>query len=287
MSAPELIQDHGLLRFLTCGSVDDGKSTLIGRLLFDTKTILADTLSAIAAHLGKARPGRGRPVAAHRRPAGRARTGHHHRRRLPLLRHRHAQVHHRRRAGPRAVHAQHGHRRLDRQPGHHPDRCAQGRADADPPPLLAGASGRHPAPGRRHQQDGPGRLFAGRPSSGSGPTTSNSPPRSASRTCASSRCRRSTATWSSTAATRWTGTRARRCWKCSKPRPARTAEHAETFRFPVQYVCRPQDSANPDLHDYRGFMGRVESGAIEVGDAVTVLPSGLTSTVTGDPDRRR
>jgi sulfate adenylyltransferase small subunit len=37
----------GLLRFLTCGSVDDGKSTLIGRLLFDTKTILADTLTAI------------------------------------------------------------------------------------------------------------------------------------------------------------------------------------------------------------------------------------------------
>ena len=47
MSAPEKIEDHGLLRFLTCGSVDDGKSTLIGRLLFDTKTILADTLSAI------------------------------------------------------------------------------------------------------------------------------------------------------------------------------------------------------------------------------------------------
>ena len=39
--------DNGLLRFLTCGSVDDGKSTLIGRLLFDTKTILADTLNAI------------------------------------------------------------------------------------------------------------------------------------------------------------------------------------------------------------------------------------------------
>ena len=40
------VEDHGLLRFLTCGSVDDGKSTLIGRLLFDTKAILADTLTA-------------------------------------------------------------------------------------------------------------------------------------------------------------------------------------------------------------------------------------------------
>ena len=36
MSALERVEDHGLLRFLTCGSVDDGKSTLIGRLLFDT-----------------------------------------------------------------------------------------------------------------------------------------------------------------------------------------------------------------------------------------------------------
>ncbi|MBP7446269.1 MAG: sulfate adenylyltransferase, partial [Zoogloea sp.] len=46
MSAHQ-VEDRGLLRFLTCGSVDDGKSTLIGRLLFDTKTILADTLTAI------------------------------------------------------------------------------------------------------------------------------------------------------------------------------------------------------------------------------------------------
>jgi sulfate adenylyltransferase subunit 1 len=36
-----------VLRFLTAGSVDDGKSTLIGRLLYDTKTILADQLAAI------------------------------------------------------------------------------------------------------------------------------------------------------------------------------------------------------------------------------------------------
>ena len=36
-----------LLRFLTCGSVDDGKSTLIGKLLYDSKMIYEDQLAAI------------------------------------------------------------------------------------------------------------------------------------------------------------------------------------------------------------------------------------------------
>ena len=39
---------HDLLRFLTCGSVDDGKSTLIGRLLYDSKLILDDQLATLA-----------------------------------------------------------------------------------------------------------------------------------------------------------------------------------------------------------------------------------------------
>ena len=39
---------HSLLRFLTCGSVDDGKSTLIGRLLYDSRLIMDDTLATIA-----------------------------------------------------------------------------------------------------------------------------------------------------------------------------------------------------------------------------------------------
>ncbi|TCK07266.1 sulfate adenylyltransferase subunit CysN [Marinobacterium mangrovicola] len=40
-------ENKGLLRFITCGSVDDGKSTLIGRLLFDSKMLFEDQLSAI------------------------------------------------------------------------------------------------------------------------------------------------------------------------------------------------------------------------------------------------
>ena len=38
---------QGLLRFITAGSVDDGKSTLIGRLLYDSKTIFEDQLESI------------------------------------------------------------------------------------------------------------------------------------------------------------------------------------------------------------------------------------------------
>ena len=51
------------------------------------------------------------------------------------------------------------------------------------------------------------------------------------------------------------------------------------FRFPVQYVCRPQAADDPDLHDFRGYMGRVESGAIAVGDEIRVLPSGGTARI--------
>ena len=42
-------QHKSLLRFLTCGSVDDGKSTLIGRLLYDSKMIFEDQLAALEA----------------------------------------------------------------------------------------------------------------------------------------------------------------------------------------------------------------------------------------------
>ena len=41
-------ENKSLLRFLTCGSVDDGKSTLIGRLLYDTKLVFEDQLAAVA-----------------------------------------------------------------------------------------------------------------------------------------------------------------------------------------------------------------------------------------------
>src|SRR5882672_3749502 len=45
---PAAIEDRGVLRFITAGSVDDGKSTLIGRLLHDTRAIFEDQLAAVA-----------------------------------------------------------------------------------------------------------------------------------------------------------------------------------------------------------------------------------------------
>ncbi|CAJ2760263.1 sulfate adenylyltransferase subunit 1 [Burkholderia pseudomallei] len=48
MSIIENNEDLGVLRFITAGSVDDGKSTLIGRLLYDSKAVLSDQLSALS-----------------------------------------------------------------------------------------------------------------------------------------------------------------------------------------------------------------------------------------------
>ena len=47
-------------------------------------------------------------------------------------------------------------------------------------------------------------------------------------------------------------------------------------RFPVQYVVRPQTD---EFHDYRGYAGRVEGGIYRKGDEVMVLPSGFTSKI--------
>ena len=147
-----------LLRVVTAGSVDDGKSTLIGRLLHDTKSILDDQLDAVEVTSRERGDGRLRPRAAHRRPARRARAGHHDRRRLPLLRHPAALVHPRRHARPRPLHAQHGHRRVDRRRRDRADRRPPGRGRAVQAPRLHRRAAARAARGRVREQDGPRRL---------------------------------------------------------------------------------------------------------------------------------
>jgi sulfate adenylyltransferase large subunit len=55
--------------------------------------------------------------------------------------------------------------------------------------------------------------------------------------------------------------------------------YRQPLRFPVQAVSRPP--ASPEFPDFRGYMGRVASGSVKVGDRILVLPSGARSTVTG------
>jgi sulfate adenylyltransferase subunit 1 len=51
------------------------------------------------------------------------------------------------------------------------------------------------------------------------------------------------------------------------------------FRLPVQWVNRPNNPQNPSLHDFRGFSGQIAGGIVRVGQSVMVLPSGFSSTV--------
>ncbi len=69
-------------------------------------------------------------------------------------------------------------------------------------------------------------------------------------------------------------------------------EHAlEAFRLPVQLVLRPQGGLSPELaaddaeverlRDYRAVAGRVASGSVRIGDRVEIFPTGIATTVTG------
>jgi bifunctional enzyme CysN/CysC/sulfate adenylyltransferase subunit 1 len=51
------------------------------------------------------------------------------------------------------------------------------------------------------------------------------------------------------------------------------------LRLPVQWVNRPNRPTDPQLHDFRGFSGQIAGGIVRVGQKVMVLPSGLVSTV--------
>jgi bifunctional enzyme CysN/CysC/sulfate adenylyltransferase subunit 1 len=51
------------------------------------------------------------------------------------------------------------------------------------------------------------------------------------------------------------------------------------FRFPVQWVNRPNNPRDAKLHDFRGLSGQIAGGIVKVGQKIMVLPSGMKSTV--------
>ena len=57
-----------------------------------------------------------------------------------------------------------------------------------------------------------------------------------------------------------------------------SGRHEHPFRFQVQYILRSQ---RPEYHDYRGYAGKIASGTLTVGDVVTVFPARSKTTVAG------
>jgi len=58
--------------------------------------------------------------------------------------------------------------------------------------------------------------------------------------------------------------------------PVATDRNLSDARFPVQWVIRPQSE---DAHDYRGYAGQVAGGVLRAGDEVVILPSGVTTRI--------
>ena len=64
--------------------------------------------------------------------------------------------------------------------------------------------------------------------------------------------------------------------------PSADDPRAELFRMPVQLTLRPQAAARDARHvDYRGYAGQIAAGVVRVGDRVVVLPSGVRTAVAG------
>jgi len=59
--------------------------------------------------------------------------------------------------------------------------------------------------------------------------------------------------------------------------PVAVDDSTDHARMPVQWIIRPQTD---ELHDYRGYAGRVLSGSFKVNDRITVLPSGFNSSIS-------
>ena len=261
------------------GSVDDGKSTLIGRLLYDTKQVFADQLEHVEETSERRGDGYVEPRAAHRRPARRARAGHHDRRRLPLLRDR--------RGGASTSPTRPGHVQYTRN-------MVTGASTADVAIVLVDARKGVVEQTRRHayiaallgiphlvvarQQDGPRRLRRGALRRDRGRARASSPAQLGVRDAAAIPI----------IALHGDNVVEPLASACAWYEGPTLLEHLETVE-----VAADRDLARPALpravgdpprcrdehHDYRGYAGQVAGGVVAPGDEVLVLPSGRRTRV--------
>ena len=271
---------RGLLRFATAGSVDDGKSTLVGRLLHDSKSVLADQLDAVhrtSAERGLDEPDLSLLVDGLRAEREQGIT---------------IDVAYRYFATPQRSFI------LADTPGHvqYTRNTATGASTADVVVILTDARSGVVAQTRRHAAvaalvgvrhlvlvvnkidlvDYDERVFTRIAADFAGYATGLGVPDV-------------TAIPVSALHGDNVVTRSERIDWYTGPSVLEYLEQLDTaepetdltsdlgLRMPVQYVIRPRTAEHPD---YRGYAGRIAAGRVRPGDAVVVLPSGRTSTVT-------
>ena len=266
-----------LLRFSTAGSVDDGKSTLIGRLLFDSKGIFEDQFAAI--ERTSRRRGNTKVDLALLTDGLRAE------REQGIT----IDVAYRYFATPRRKFI------IADTPGHvqYTRNMVTGASTADLAIVLVDARNGVLEQSRRHafiaallgiphivvavnKMDLVGYRRGGLRGA-SGRSSPTGPPSSPSATCTSSPSRRSTATTSSSARCRCPGTRGRRCcttWRTSTSAPTATSSMPGSR---CSGSIRPQSDEH---HDFRGYAGQVAGGVFRTGDEVVVLPSGRQTRIS-------
>jgi len=266
--------DRGVLRFVTCGSVDDGKSTLIGRLLYDTKALLSDTLATLERHAQ--RRGLSAPdlslltdgLVAEREQG------------ITI------DVAYRYFATARRKFI------IADSPGHvqYTRNMVTAASTADAAVLLVDArkgiidqTRRHATIagllGVRHLIVAVNKMDLVEYSQTVFDTIA-SDFRAWLRQHPSLHVRTDTIPISALEGGNVVERDARLAWypgpsliELLEQAPAREADAQAPLRLPVQWVCRPSQS------DFRGYAGRLESGTLAVGDPIVVLPSGRTSRV--------
>ena len=280
-----VLQDHRALRFLTAGSVDDGKSTLIGRLLFDSRAILADQLDTLE------KKAAGAPIDLSLLTDG-----------LEAEREQGITID----VAYRYFATRNRKFIIADAPGHeqYTRNMVTAAAGSDAAVVLVDITklDTHQTPlvllpqTRRHSllatccacrascsrsTSSMQSPIRSRRSMRSASRCAHSPRRRVSRSPASCRCRRCVATtsrrrWSPTAPTGAPGTAARPCCNLLESLPAAQERTEGDLLIPVQYVAREGEGTG---NQPRTLWGRIAHGSVKAGDDVQIFPSGQRAVV--------